>query len=122
MPECFCGCGDDIRGFGPRGANKMGQKTVPVNDKLRAARALVSKRHAEDVYDRDPGPLLTHLDKNLALGNRWEAFWADFAHGGAMDSTAAFREDRREWYEWTKSATALATAASLMPEQMRAML
>jgi hypothetical protein len=38
-----------------------------------------------------------------------------------MGGTAAFREHRREWCEWTKSATDLATAASLLPEQMRAM-
>ena len=121
MPKCFCGCGDDIGGFGPRGANKMGLKTVPVNDKLRAARALVSERHANNVYDKDPRPILALIDKNLARGAHWAAFWADFAHGGKMESTAAYREDRREWYEWTRSATAFATAASLMPEQMRAM-
>jgi hypothetical protein len=78
MPKCFCGCGDDVRGFGARGANKMGMKTVPVNNKLRATHAVVSERQAQSLYGMDAAPLLADIERKLAAGAGWEAFWADW--------------------------------------------
>ena len=88
MPECFCGCGDDIKGFGPRGAHKMGLKTVPVNDKLRAARVLCERTprarplrprpgSVADAHRREARPW-RRLGSVLGRPRSW---WGDAQHG-----------------------------------------
>ncbi len=120
MAKCFCGCGDRARGMGPRGANKMGEKTLAVSDKLRDAITHLREHAQEHVASGgDPGAMLAGLEDLLDAGAHYESFWAFYAHGNAMPSTSAFVEERREWYEWTKSVTQMAAIARLTPEQLR---
>jgi hypothetical protein len=121
MAKCFCGCGKTVKGLGPRGGNKMGQKSVEVTQRLRYAMTLVADLEARQVHVGDTAPMREHVDSQLqtetALG--YEQSWAFFAHGNQMDTNAEFLAFRRDWYEWTKKIDALTTALELSPEDLR---
>lgn len=118
MAKCFCGCGNKAKGVGPRGANKMGEKTLEFNQGLRYALGVLRER--EDQFDGDVGPALERLEELLRRGADYEDFWAFFVHGGVVADTAELVDGRREWYEWTKDAKTLSAIWTMTPEQMRA--
>jgi len=112
VAKCFCGCGEKVRGGGRRGANKMGHKTNDHNARLRRAHELLASLAAGGDAANDRQRLIARLESLLAIGDHYESFWAHLAHGNFMPSTAAFLEERREWYEWTKQVT-VATRVAL---------
>lgn len=105
MAQCFCGCGDRAKGAGPRGANRMGKKTVAFNHDLRGALNLVVALDEADYFVGNAGPAIERLESLLVRGNDYVSFWAFFAHGNCMPSTADLLDGQREWYGWTKQVT-----------------
>jgi hypothetical protein len=81
MTDCFCGCGDRSRGMASRGANKMGQTTQGVTQRLRKGLASTAAAQAHGV---EVESLRTCLDDNLRVALAYEASWAFFAHGNRL--------------------------------------
>lgn len=96
----------------------MGENTVEFNQKLRYALGLVRESDRQGLYGGAAAPMIERLELMLGRGADFEEFWAFFAHGNRLPSTAGLVEGRRDWYEWTKDATKWATLARLTPEQL----
>lgn len=108
MPECFCGCGRNVRGLGVRGMNKNGRRTAGLLTKLRTARELVAETATRDDPDwRELGDDLAELlDGLIEEGEEFEAFWMAAMHGDYLPPPAEARQIKQHFNAWGRRGMA----------------
>jgi hypothetical protein len=134
MAECFCGCGRKI-GFGSRGMNKQGRRTVGLLAKLREARTRVDRDESlidpallvgiasqfSEVDPNDPESMTQGirklLDQLIEGGQEFEGFWTAAVHDDLLPPPQEARAIRKDWEAWGKLGMASCDAIGVPIER-----
>lgn len=111
MASCFCGCGRRV-GFGSRGMNKNGARTLDVVARLRDERDYTLAEGPAIEGGANPGDWQEAMDRLGAFieqGEDFVDFWRDCIHGEELPPPGEAQRIKRNWIDWYSQGKSVAS-------------